>query len=239
MRRKKNNEIFFFAGVIVVIIIIIAMIVMPGRGPESPADNNTPVGSNTVSTVSDTNTNTPNIQTPVVSPPTPIQPKLVLSEIIDRADAWMPCTEHQAWIGKPAPDFVITDIDQKQHTLSSFRGKSVIINFWAPWFKPTHKELETLIQLRQAVGPDKLVILGVSFDSIVTVKRYVSKQTAINFPIISDSAQSGDKTVTLPAPYSTAKPLPCSMFITPDGTLKLSARGSITLDDFQALLIAE
>ncbi|NQV34843.1 MAG: redoxin domain-containing protein [Phycisphaeraceae bacterium] len=239
MRRKKNNEIFFFAGVIVVIILIIAMIVMPGRGPESATDSNTPVEPNTVSTVPDANALTPNIQTPVVSPATPIQPKIALSELIDAADAWLPCAEHQAWIGKAAPDFVITDIDQKQHTLSSYRGKSVIINFWAPWFTPTLTELETLIQLkRQAVEPDKLIILGVSFDSLVTVKRYVNKQTAINFPIIS-SAANGGSNPALPAPYSTGQPLPCSMFVTPDGILKLSARGSIPLADFQAILNAK
>jgi thiol-disulfide isomerase/thioredoxin len=108
----------------------------------------------------------------------------------------------------------------------------VIVNLWAPWFTPSKTELETLIKLRQAVGTDKLMILGVSFDSDVTVKRYVNKN-AVNFPIISAATQ------TLPAPYSTGKPLPCSMFITPDGTLKLSAMGSISLSDYQALLIAE
>ncbi len=233
MKRKKNNEIFFFAGVIVVIIIIIAMIVIPNRGPDSTADSNTPNEPNEAPVVSDANTASPEIEAPPVSPPTPVQPKVILSEVIDAADAWMPCTEHQPWVGKAAPDFSITDIDGKQHTLNSYRGKSVIINLWSPWFTPTHKELETLIQLRQAVGVDELMILGVSFDSDVTVKRYVNKKTAINFPIISVTTQS------LPAPYSTGKPYPCSMFITPDGILKLSARGSIPLEDFQALLAAE
>jgi len=233
MRRKKNNEIVFFAGVIVVIIIIIAMIVTPNRGPDSTADSNTSIEPNMTATMADSSTNTPDIQIPVVSPPTQIQPEVVLSDLIDAADAWMPCTEHQPWVGKAAPDFSITDIDGKEHSLNSYRGKAVIINLWSPWFTPTHKELETLIKLRQAVPADKLMILGVSFDSDVTVKRYVNKQTAINFPIISVTTQS------LPAPYSTGKPYPCSLFITPDGVLKISARGSIPLEDFQALLIAE
>lgn len=233
MKRKKNNEIFFFAGVIVVIIIIIVMIMIPGRGPGSNADNNTPIEPNVPPTFSDADTNTPDASPPFVSPPTPIQPKVALSDLIDAADAWMPCAEHQAWIGKMAPEFSVIDIDGKQHTLSSYRGKSVIVNLWSPWFTPTHKELETLVQLRRAVDVDRLVILGVSFDSDVTVNRFVKKQTSINFPIISVSAQ------TLPAPFSTAKPYPCSMFITPDGILKLSARGSIPMADFKALLVAE
>ncbi|MCP4453160.1 MAG: redoxin domain-containing protein [Planctomycetes bacterium] len=233
MKRKKNNEIFFFAGVIIVIIIIIAMIMIPGRGPDSDADGNSPAGPNMPPLSSDANSSAPVMPPPVVSPPAATQPAIALSGVIDAADAWMPCAEHKAWVGKAAPDFSIIDIDGKQHALSSYRGKSVIVNLWSPWFTPTHKELETLVQLRRAVDVDKLVILGVSFDSDVTVERFVKKQTSINFPIISVTTQ------TLPAPYSTAKPYPCSMFITPEGVLKLSARGSITLADFQAILTAE
>jgi peroxiredoxin len=232
MKRKKNNEIFFFAGVIIVIIIIIVMIMIPGRAPDSNADSNTPIEPNVPATLTDANTNTPAVIGPVVSPPTAIEPTIALSDLIEAADAWMPCTEHQSWVGKAAPELTVTDIDGKPHTLSSYRGKSVIINLWSPWFTPTHKELETLTQLRRAVDVDKLVILGVSFDSDVIVKRYVNKQTSINFPIVS-------ATQTLPAPYSTAKPYPCSMFITPEGILKLSARGSIPLADFKALLLAQ
>lgn len=232
MKRKKNNELFFFAGVIVVIIIIIAMIVVPNRNSDSQ-DSNAPVDANVPPTVPDDNTPpSPNDIEPV-SPPTPVQPEVVLSEVIDAADAWMPCAEHASWIGKPAPDFTLTDLGDKKHTLSGYSGKSVIINLWSPWFKPTHKELDTLTQLRQAVSTDELMILGVSFDSDVTVQRFVNKQTAINFPIISVTTQS------LPAPYSTGKPYPCSLFITPDGILKLSARGSIPLDDFKAILAAQ
>lgn len=237
MRRKKNNEIFFFAGVIVVIAIIIVMIMVPNRKPEVVSDSNITAEPNVTLTSSAIDPNNPAMSTDqqntVAPTPTQTQPKISLSDVIETADAWMPCIEHKAWIGKPAPDFTITDIDGKQHTLSNYRGKSVIINLWAPWFTPTHKELETLIQLRQAVSTEKLMILGISFDSDVTVKRFVNKQTSINFPIISVTTQS------LPAPYSQGKPYPCSMFISPDGILKLSAKGSIPLDDFQSILLAE
>jgi peroxiredoxin len=236
MKRKKNNEIFFFAGVIVVIIIIIVMIMVPDRKDPSITDNNTPAEPNNAITLAASNTPvTPVVeQDPNDLTPSVTLPKVVLSDLIDAADAWMPCAEHKAWIDKPAPDFEITDIDGKKHSLSKYRGKSIIINLWSPWFTPTHKELETLIQLRQAVEADKLMILGVSFDSDVTVKRFVNKKMAINFPIVSVSGQQ-----SLPAPYSTAKPYPCSMFITSDGILKMSTRGSMPLADFQAMLIAE
>ncbi len=235
MKRKKNNEIFFFAGVIVVIIIIIVMIMVPDRKDPSVTDNNAPAEPNNDVTLAANNEVAPGEeQVSSDEAPSEILPKITLSELIDAADAWMPCEEHKAWIGKPAPDFEITDIDGKTHSLSKYRGKSIIINLWSPWFTPTHTELQTLIKLRQAVEADKLMILGVSFDSDVTVERFVNKQGTINFPIVSVSGQQ-----SLSAPYSTAKPYPCSMFISSEGVLKMSTRGSMPLADFQAMLAAE
>lgn len=234
MKRKKNNEILFFAGVIIVILIIIGMIVLPGKKQNSTTDSNTVDDVNNTVTMTVNEVNVPAIEEPN-TPTTPVNqpPTVKLSEVIEAADSWMPSDAHKDFIGKPAPDFTITDIDGKKHTLSQYRGKDVIINLWASWFEPSLAELDTLIQLRPIIGTDKLIVLGVSFDSQVVVKQHVNKQTAINFPIISAATQS------LPAPYSTEKPVPCSFFISPDGTLKLSARGTVSLEDYQAILTAE
>ena len=235
MKRKKNNEIIFFAGVIVVILIIIGMIVMPDKDQDSASDPNTVADANVTATMISNEVNVPDTPANTEAPTTTVSPEptVNLADLIANADAWMPCKSHQEFCSKPASDFTITDIDGKEHVLSHYKGKNVIINLWAPWFEPTKTELETLIQLRRAVSADELVILGVSFDSEASVKQHVNRETAINFPIISAATQS------LPAPYSTEKPLPCSLFITADGVLKISARGSIPLDDYKALLIAK
>jgi peroxiredoxin len=66
-------------------------------------------------------------------------------------------------IGETAPEFTITD---SQHTvsLSQFRGKPVILNFWASWCAPCVEEMPSLVQLQKILG-DKVTIVAVSEDA--------------------------------------------------------------------------
>ncbi len=65
-------------------------------------------------------------------------------------------------IGQAAPDFTVKD-SQKSVTLSQFRGKPVLLNFWATWCPPCVEEMPSMVQLQQQLG-DKVVILAVSAD---------------------------------------------------------------------------
>ena len=67
-----------------------------------------------------------------------------------------------AAIGTQAPDFTIQDTD-KTVTLSQYRGKPVVLNFWATWCPPCQEEVPSLVELQKRVG-DKVVILAVSTD---------------------------------------------------------------------------
>jgi cytochrome c biogenesis protein CcmG/thiol:disulfide interchange protein DsbE len=67
-----------------------------------------------------------------------------------------------AQIGSTAPDFTIRDGDQTV-TLSQFRGKPVLLNFWATWCPPCVEEIPSLVELQRQVG-DRIVILTVSMD---------------------------------------------------------------------------
>jgi cytochrome c biogenesis protein CcmG/thiol:disulfide interchange protein DsbE len=67
-----------------------------------------------------------------------------------------------ARIGSTAPDFTIHDGEQTV-TLSQFRGKPVLLNFWATWCPPCVEEIPSLVALQREMG-DRLVILTVSMD---------------------------------------------------------------------------
>ena len=67
-----------------------------------------------------------------------------------------------AAIGTTAPDFTVSD-GQKSVTLSQFRGKPVLLNFWATWCPPCLEEVPSLVALQQQVG-GKVTILAVSMD---------------------------------------------------------------------------
>ena len=71
-------------------------------------------------------------------------------------------TSEPAAIGSTAPDFTVND-GQKSVTLSQFRGKPVLLNFWATWCPPCVEEVPALVALQQQVG-DRVTILAVSMD---------------------------------------------------------------------------
>ena len=60
-------------------------------------------------------------------------------------------------VGKPAPDFSLTDLNDKQYRLSDFRGKVVSLNFWATWCKPCREEMPSMEILNKKTGPFTLI----------------------------------------------------------------------------------
>ncbi len=66
--------------------------------------------------------------------------------------------------GLPAPDFQLASLDGTTVKLSDFRGKAVLLNFWATWCPPCKVEMPWFADLQTQYGKDGLVILGVAMD---------------------------------------------------------------------------
>ncbi|MGD1089831.1 MAG: TlpA disulfide reductase family protein [Verrucomicrobiota bacterium] len=85
----------------------------------------------------------------------------------------------------PAPGWELQDLNGKTVRLSDFKGKVVILDFWATWCPPCRAEIPGLIELQKKYQAQGLAVVGVSVDqaSSDTVKSFV-QQMGINYPVV-------------------------------------------------------
>jgi peroxiredoxin len=137
-------------------------------------------------------------------------------------------------VGKPAPDFVLSDLNEKTYRLSDFRGKVVFLNFWATWCKPCREEMPSMEVLYKNFEKDGLVIMAVSIDRVTTTKDIPPfvKSLNLTFPILVDSWGKTDK------PYKRMG-VPETFLIDQEGIIReivIGPRDWTRLDSLQVLV---
>ena len=91
-------------------------------------------------------------------------------------------------IGKLAPSFQLDDIDGKSVSLSDFRGKPVLINFWATWCYPCRSEMPYIQQIYDEWSGQGLVVLAINIgESSSQVERFIQSYN-LSFPVLLDVA---------------------------------------------------
>lgn len=120
-----------------------------------------------------------------------------------------------AAVGAPAPDFTLPDLFEEEttYTLSSYRGRPLILNFWASWCVPCRREMPALQSAADRYGEEGLLVLGIDqtyTDSLGDARLFV-RELGLTFP----SARDDDGQVSTRL-YGVMG-LPTSVFITPAG----------------------
>ena len=116
---------------------------------------------------------------------------------------------------KPAPDFALKDIYGKTVSLAQFKGKPVLLNFWASWCGPCKEELPSMQRLHEASKNNgELQIIAISIDrsNFKKVNEY-AKNLNLSFPILLDPDRKTRKAYFI-------RGLPTSYLIDADGKLK-------------------
>jgi thiol-disulfide isomerase/thioredoxin len=113
----------------------------------------------------------------------------------------------------PAPDFTLQSLDGKSMRLSDFRGKAVLLNFWATWCGPCKIEMPWFIELQKQYQAQGLQIVGVAMDdsSKEDIARF-AQEMGVNYPVLIGKEAVGDAYGGVPA-------LPESFFIGRDGKI--------------------
>ena len=126
-------------------------------------------------------------------------------------------------------DFTLEDLDGKPVSLSDFRGKWVIVNYWATWCPPCLDEIPDLVQLYED-NRDTLVVLGVDFEevNIEYLKEFVDSHF-MTYPVVHSE----------PLPVTPLGPvlgLPTTYIISPEGERIARQEGPVTREAIESYL---
>ncbi len=113
---------------------------------------------------------------------------------------------------KPANfDFTFKDLDGKNVPLSTYKGKVVLLNFWATWCGPCKAEIPGFVELQEEYG-DRLAIVGFSVDDTAEKARAFATEYKINYPILL-----GEGREELQEAYGPIWGIPATFLISKDG----------------------
>jgi thiol-disulfide isomerase/thioredoxin len=103
-------------------------------------------------------------------------------------------------LSSPAPDFALESLDGKTTHLSDFRGKTVLLNFWATWCGPCKIEMPWFVDFQKQYGTQGLQIVGVAMDdaSKEDIAKF-AKDMGVNYPILIGKEAVGDQYGGVPA----------------------------------------
>lgn len=111
-----------------------------------------------------------------------------------------------------APDFTLKDLEGKTISLSQFRGKTVLLNFWASWCGPCRAEMPHLQKFFEESGDD-LTPIGVNLmEDRSQVERFAQKQ-GLTFPIALDLEGKVGSSYKV-------RSIPTTFFIDPEGIIR-------------------
>jgi peroxiredoxin len=136
--------------------------------------------------------------------------------------------------GKPAPAFELKSLDGKTVRLADYRGKAVLLNFWATWCQPCKIEMPWFVELQNKYGSEGLQVVGIAMDdaSEQDIAKF-AKDMGVNYPVLIGKESVGDA-------YGGVQFLPTTYFLDRDGKVVdrvfgLKSRSDIEDDVKEAL----
>ncbi len=145
-------------------------------------------------------------------------------------------------LGTPAPEVTFKDLDGKDVPLNQYKGKVVLVNFWATWCEPCQVEIPWLIEMQQKYASKGFTILGVDVDDEGNnvVSAYTAKERfnvngqklPMNYPILRGNDAVADK-------FGGLLGYPTSFLISRDGKVVKKVQGLISYEEITNAIEAQ
>ena len=130
--------------------------------------------------------------------------------------------------GKPAPlNYTLKDMNGAEVKLSSYKGKIILLNFWATWCEPCKYEIPDLISLQEQYADD-LVVLGFSVDDTPEQLKAYAAEYQVNYPMLVGSGHENIQDA-----YGPMWGIPVTIVIARDGTIARKQSGIRTREQFE------
>jgi peroxiredoxin len=123
-----------------------------------------------------------------------------------------------------APPLELADAGGAVHRLADYRGKVVLVNFWATWCEPCLAELPTIEKLRASFAGRPFAALAVQMAGSARMSRDTAEKLSLRFPMLVDRDSAASKAWGV-------KVVPTSFLIGPDGSVAFTLQGELDWSD--------
>lgn len=128
--------------------------------------------------------------------------------------------------------FTLPDIEGETRSLADFRGKVVLVNFWASWCMPCVEEMPELTQLKQHLAAQPFEILALNVGEHENRVKHFAKRTKLDLPVLMDSSSTVFNEWKIEI-------MPTSFLVDASGRVRYRARGNPGWDNEKTLSIIE
>jgi thiol-disulfide isomerase/thioredoxin len=135
-------------------------------------------------------------------------------------------------VNQTAPSFTLPALSRGEISLEDYKGKLVLLNFWASWCKPCRKEIPDFIKIQNKYKDKNFTFIGVAIEDKLKVESF-AKTTGINYPVTYGAEEGYD----ISAKYGNKDgALPYTVLIDQNQKIIKASWGSLTEDQLEELI---
>ncbi len=131
---------------------------------------------------------------------------------------------------KPTPELILRDIRGRTIRLSDYRGRVVLINFWATWCPPCGAEIPHLVQLQREYRHQGLRVIGITHPpQKLSEVRELTQRLGVNYPVAQGTKE-------MKALLTSSEALPITIVVGKDGRVRDIIEGILLPEEFEQLI---
>lgn len=158
---------------------------------------------------------------------------LGLAAAVAGVSAWLFLAQTDEPPAALAPAIELRDLDGQPQKLDQWRGKLVLVNFWATWCAPCVNEIPRLVEAQRRHGPRGLQVVGIAMDDVAAVRDFAAR-LQINYPLLAGQAEVVQ---AMDALGDELGAFPFSVLIAPDGRILDRTAGELSEQEIEDWLV--